>query len=152
MIVPHVAITSSLLLAGNNPNAWQGATGYLPLEDLEASQSPEPADSTSSRSTLGFSRHLRITLHALYKPMYPLTYQPAWIWDRGLNKEQWILKAAEESVRLRSLLHDVLFPSSARFLLAVMVPILSLLLVPTILGGLIRHVLYNCRGPLLTVF
>lgn len=138
MIIPHVAIISSLLLAGSNPNTWQGVTGYLPMEDLEANQSPDSNETPSTNSTEKSHSFAHAVAYALYKPMYPLTYQPAWIWDRGSNKDQWLMKAAEENLRLRSLKHEVLFESSATFLLVVIFPILSLLLVPTILGGTIR--------------
>ncbi|KAI9700147.1 MAG: hypothetical protein M1820_006929 [Bogoriella megaspora] len=139
MIIPHVAVTSSPLLAGNNPSTWQGATGHFPSFDPESGQNQYSAHTPHGDNANTSPKLLQSIRHALYKPIYPLTYQPAWIWSRGSNKERWLSQAAEANVRLRSLKDDVLIPSSMKFLVAVTIPVLSLLLVPTVLGGLISY-------------
>lgn len=70
MIIPHIAIISGLLLAGNNPNI---------LEGVAATQQQEQEEEISF---LG----LRFGL------AYPSCYKVAWQWHRGHNKKLWIDK------------------------------------------------------------
>lgn len=68
MTIPHIAIISGLLLAGNNPNILEGvfATQHQNVE--------EP------KRILMFEFGLA----------YPSCYKVAWQWARGPNKKHWI--------------------------------------------------------------
>lgn len=68
MIIPHIAIISGLLLAGNNPNI---------LEGVFATQRQEGEDRVRF---LGLDFGLA----------YPSCYRVAWQWHRGYNKLRWI--------------------------------------------------------------
>lgn len=70
MIIPHIAIISGLLLAGNNPNI---------LEGIVATQRQEQDESI---------RFLGLTFNLTY----PSCYKVAWQWHRGHNKKLWIDK------------------------------------------------------------
>lgn len=73
MIIPHIAIISGLLLAGNNPNI---------LEGIVATQRQEQDDGISF---WGLTFNLT----------YPSCYKVAWQWHRGHNKKLWINKLLE---------------------------------------------------------
>lgn len=68
MTVPHIAIVSGLLLAGNNPNI---------LEGVFATQRNE---TETPKRIFGLEFGLA----------YPSCYKVAWQWHRGHNKRQWI--------------------------------------------------------------
>lgn len=68
MTIPHIAIISGLLLAGNNPNI---------LEGVFATQRQDELDQVRF---LGLNFGLA----------YPSCYKVAWQWHRGYNKLQWI--------------------------------------------------------------
>lgn len=68
MTIPHIAIISGLLLAGNNPNI---------LEGVFATQRQEEQDQVRF---LGLNFGLA----------YPSCYKVAWQWHRGYNKLRWI--------------------------------------------------------------
>ena len=67
MTIPHIAIVSGLLLAGNNPNTLEGIVGK---------KTPNP------------SRRKWCILELVYESRY----QPAWIWHRGRNKRIWAIR------------------------------------------------------------
>lgn len=73
MIIPHIAIISGLLLAGNNPNI---------LEGIVATQRQEQ---DKGISFWGLTFNLT----------YPSCYKVAWQWHRGHNKKLWINKLLE---------------------------------------------------------
>ncbi|KAH0545441.1 hypothetical protein FGG08_000442 [Glutinoglossum americanum] len=67
MVIPHVAIVSGLLLAGNNPNTLEGVIGRKGNADD----------------------------HAIFKVfglVYESRYRPAWMWFRGRSKRDWTRK------------------------------------------------------------
>jgi hypothetical protein len=70
MTIPHIAIISGLLLAGNNPNILEGVFAT------------EREDKSDDVSILG----LRFEL------AYPSCYKVAWQWLRGPTKKKWISK------------------------------------------------------------
>ncbi|KAH6843256.1 hypothetical protein B0I37DRAFT_437426 [Chaetomium sp. MPI-CAGE-AT-0009] len=72
MIIPHIAIVSGLLLAGNNPNI---------LEGVFATEREDQADSDSTTLLFGLLR---------FELVYPSCYKVAWQWQRGHTKKQWI--------------------------------------------------------------
>lgn len=67
MTIPHIAIISGLLLAGNNPNTLEGLVGK---------ETPNP------------SRRKWCILELVYESRY----RPAWIWHRGRNKRIWAIR------------------------------------------------------------
>ena len=67
MTIPHIAIISGLLLAGNNPNTLEGVVG---------------------RRTLNSSRRNG----CIFELVYDSRYRPASIWHRGRNKRMWALR------------------------------------------------------------
>lgn len=68
MTIPHIAIISGLLLAGNNPNILEGVCATKEQE----------AESDLKISFLNFGL------------AYPSCYKVAWQWHRGHNKLRWI--------------------------------------------------------------
>ena len=70
MVIPHIAIISGLLLAGNNPNILEGV-----VEGTTCN--PQPA-----------------YLH-LFALVYESRYRPAWIWHRGRSKKIWFKRVCE---------------------------------------------------------
>jgi hypothetical protein len=67
MTIPHVAIVSGCLLAGNNPNTLEAIVSGMHV-DL-------PKHKSDSRVWASF---------------YKSAYQPVWMWERGRNKRVWI--------------------------------------------------------------
>ena len=67
MTIPHIAIISGLLLAGNNPNTLEGIVGK---------KTPNPP------------RRKWCILELVYESRY----RPAWIWHRGRNKRIWAIR------------------------------------------------------------
>ena len=67
MTIPHIAIVSGCLLAGNNPNTLEGLVGK---------ETPNP------------SRRKWYFLELVYESRY----NPSWIWHRGRNKRIWALR------------------------------------------------------------
>ena len=108
MTIPHVAIVSGCLLAGNNPNTFEGIicnlrnmtrrdepTGLLgkaweifgrrmPKCQPRTSPPPEPSPLLSEDINSIFAR--------IYGRFYESQYQPVWMWNRGQNKQKWINK------------------------------------------------------------
>jgi hypothetical protein len=78
MIIVHVAIISGCLLASNNPSA---TVALISNRVLEIARPP----------TLFF-------LHAVYdlcfQPVYDSCFQPANMWERGANKNKWLMAIA----------------------------------------------------------
>lgn len=74
MIIPHIAIISGLLLAGNNPNI---------LEGVFATQRQDGEDRVRF---LGLDFGLA----------YPSCYKVAWQWHRGYNKLRWVRTLLDE--------------------------------------------------------
>ncbi|QKX64749.1 uncharacterized protein TRUGW13939_11925 [Talaromyces rugulosus] len=69
MTIPHIAIVSGLLLAGNNPNILEGVLATV--RDGPEERAP---------GSLGFRFELA----------YPSCYKVAWQWLRGPKKRRWI--------------------------------------------------------------
>ncbi|EFW99500.1 hypothetical protein CMQ_7868 [Grosmannia clavigera kw1407] len=68
MTIPHIAIVSGLLLAGNNPNILEGVL-HMNGEYEE-----------DNKIVLGFK----------YGLAFPSCYKVAWLWNRGHNKKNWL--------------------------------------------------------------
>ena len=67
MTIPHIAIVSGLLLAGNNPNTLEGVVGR------KTGPQTKPAS-------------------FIMELVYDSRYRPAWIWFRGRSKRIWALR------------------------------------------------------------
>ncbi|KAL2148527.1 hypothetical protein VTH82DRAFT_2081 [Thermothelomyces myriococcoides] len=78
MIIPHIAIVSGLLLAGNNPNI---------LEGVFATERGDQVNNDSVTLLFGLLR---------FDLAYPSCYKVAWQWQRGHNKKQWIQKLLDK--------------------------------------------------------
>ena len=78
MTIPHIAIISGLLLAGNNPNTLEGVVG---------------------RETLNSSQRA----WWIFELVYDSRYRPAWIWRRGKNKRIWALRLQQSYASLDNL-------------------------------------------------
>ncbi|PVH82388.1 hypothetical protein DL98DRAFT_653147 [Cadophora sp. DSE1049] len=99
IMIPHVAIVSSLMLAGNNPSVWQGTT---PQRSPESSSSASRTSDTTQfglgegvKTSITSSRYraLSTSLAILerfrnpYESVYRNSkYKPAWTWNRGPNR------------------------------------------------------------------
>ncbi|KAH8675456.1 hypothetical protein BX600DRAFT_534925 [Xylariales sp. PMI_506] len=79
MIIPHIAIVTGLLLAGNNPNILEGVIAP------EAGHEEQEEEKKGENSFLG----LRFGL------AFPSCYRTAWQWRRGHVKKTWFNKIIE---------------------------------------------------------
>jgi hypothetical protein len=81
MIIPHVAIVSGCLLAGNNPNTLQvivcSLTGPWPGKKPEYDASGELIKE-------------KAPLYELGQAYYQSVYTPVWMWERGRSKRRWV--------------------------------------------------------------
>jgi hypothetical protein len=85
--IPHIAIVSGCLLAGNNPNTLAGITP--PRGRLHRVLGRQNLWSTLTEPLLGVTdRVVGLTYDAMYKP--------AWMWNRGRSKREWLLRLCEE--------------------------------------------------------
>ncbi|KXH44389.1 hypothetical protein CSIM01_13284 [Colletotrichum simmondsii] len=87
MIIPHIAIISGLLLAGNNPNILEGVLATE--REKEKPEDPYPV--------FGFLP---------FDLVYPSCYKVAWQWQRGHTKKLWI----EQLLSVYSTTTDVEYP------------------------------------------
>jgi hypothetical protein len=78
MTIPHVAIVSGCLLAGNNPNT---------LEIIVSSLTKGPWEKTDMPKNEGFRK--------FYHPYYSSVYLPVEMWARGHNKRDWVDRVLE---------------------------------------------------------
>lgn len=109
MVIPHIAIISGLLLAGNNPNILEGVVEGPTCE-------PQP-----------------LYLH-LFALVYESRYRPAWIWRRGRSKKIWIKRVCEgpdqnspEGLKLKMKISDWMVIGNLAW---------SLILIPSLLAFL----------------
>jgi hypothetical protein len=87
MSIPHVAIVSGCLLAGNNPNTL---AGIIPPRETRQIV----ADKSSFWSRL--SKPLRNATDRVVGLTFDAKYKPAWMWNRGRSKREWLLRLCEE--------------------------------------------------------
>lgn len=112
MTIPHIAIISGCLLAGNNPNNLEGIVGK---------QTPN-----RSRRKGG-----------IFELVYESRYLPAWIWDRGINKRIWAIRLQKTyHTSSKDGLRDKIAMNSYVWLSKIFVPAFGLILVPSILAFL----------------
>jgi hypothetical protein len=84
MIIPHVAVVSGWLLAGNNPNTLE-----VIICGVVSPWNPEGAESEEKKSLLSYLN--------IYRPFYKSDYQPVWMWERGRSKRNWIRRVQREA-------------------------------------------------------
>ena len=79
MIIPHVAMVSGCLLAGNNPNTLEAI--FSGVETWEVK---------SETTMVTVVQGVKDFFLRPYGPVYRAVYQPVWMWERGRNKRSWI--------------------------------------------------------------
>jgi hypothetical protein len=87
MTIPHISIVSGCLLAGNNPNTLAGITP--PREMLQ----PVPDKSGFWPS---LAKPLLNVIDRAVGLTYDAKYKPAWMWNRGRSKREWLLRLCAE--------------------------------------------------------
>jgi hypothetical protein len=105
MTIPHIAVVTGCLLAGNNPNTLEAIVGGITSWPSEPPLASEHDGSSHLIEKLrNWMRDtLRIAFSArsdrpghfwnyltLYRPFYDSVYQPVWMWERGRSKRTWI--------------------------------------------------------------
>ena len=158
MIVPHVAIVSSLLLASNNPSTFEGITTPYASAEFQP-----PGSSTSERDSAVNSevenqhdvtwkipewKHLvtgpflarcRSLAMAPFHPTYCSKYKPVSMWNRGQSKASWMAKFVDDYGNFDSIERNVLDMGVGGWVLSLCAPALVLMLVPPFLGGMVRY-------------
>lgn len=147
MIIPHVAIVSSLLLGGNNPSVWEASSSFEKLDGHskgprsatneigKAVTSDAPAKTSLLRpSSLGY------IFGFLYCPMYNSRYKPAWLWNRGLSKAKWVAELVKQHPNLDKLHVEALGDGVGLSCGYAWLVALFLVVLPPFLGGMVRSV------------
>ena len=164
MVVPHVAIISRLLLAGDNPHICEGLSGLSRSEQLapcdgsqvqgETSRTwwkrivcffkAEPGDRQSSTASnvIGSSPWWR----ELFGLKYETRYKTAWMWDRGSCKARWMARYVEEYPSIESI-HKEVLRMGFEELMYTIAPTMVLLLLPTFMCGLVRYASKHMWAP-----
>lgn len=149
MVIPHVAIISSLLLASNNPSIWEGIVhqsdgrASILLGSPRAPRSRAQSVQSKQRTLIRFSKLLSNRVSKLYtgltSPAYDSKYKPAWMWNRGSSKASWIAKTREEYPKLAmGLDQEVLRFDFVGWVFTLAAPAILLLVIPPFLGGTVR--------------
>ncbi|OIW30196.1 hypothetical protein CONLIGDRAFT_702755 [Coniochaeta ligniaria NRRL 30616] len=172
MTIPHVAIVSSFLLAGSNPNVWQGVAPEYdenlsePFED--SARGEAATEMHLFRTGLGktLQHMLKRRLLALnrlkspYSPMYQYSiYKPAWTWNRGPNKAIWIARFADEyrlSTEAVAVTKEVLGSRLGGHMWFAGGSAFVLILIPVFFGALVSYttpqVGFSCRSLTMLVY
>lgn len=137
MVIPHVAIVTSFLLAGSNPSAWEAITSQSEATHKAAARS---SGSGRAGSSLSVASHTEKRLHLVFQPVYRSVYKSSWVWDRGSMKASWVAQLVEEYPSLVALETEVLRMRFGTWALHVVSPTMLLLLIPCFLGAMIRWV------------
>lgn len=169
MTIPHIALSSSLLLAGNNPSVLGSATPISVQcrpqsdDDRGSNASPDIDDRNNRRKTLRrektwayagllnnargaqfFDSFLKNPYQAAYERS---NYMPAWLWNRGCSKAMWVARLAEEYEFMKPLQGEVLGRRFGDYTWRSGFVAFALILVPCFLGGLVRFVLTPSAFP-----
>ena len=128
--MPHDAIVSGLLLAGNNPNTLEGVVG-------KPTQRPQ-------------------TPHChLFELVYDSRYRPTWIWQRGRSKKIWIERICHDSATAPDGLAAKLRMKPQDWMVVVFLSY-SMILVPSLLAFLTSYytpvVGLSCRSMTFLVY
>jgi hypothetical protein len=144
MILGHVAVIGGVLLAGDNPSAWEAATAEAE-KDLQIPRQRQRSNSVTQRirrwseSSLG---KRRVMLPAEFKDLFyrigfSSKYKTAWMWNRGSTKAMWIAKFSEEYADL-GLQERFLEIGWIEMTVKLALPTTLLFLIPAFLGGMTR--------------
>ena len=130
MTIPHIAIISSFLLAGNNPNSLEGVVG-LPTVKVP-------------KLKWGF---LTMT--------YESRYQPVSIWNRGLSKRLWAQRLSTHATRAPENLELEICMSNGDWIFVASMAY-GLILIPSLLAFLTSFytplVTLSCRSMTLLIY
>lgn len=151
MTIPHIALISSLLLAGSNPNVLGAATpGHQPHSySNRGSESPNNKNMVATRhgmtwaypwllknaQALFFNRFFKHPYLAAYDCS---DYKPAWLWNRGCSKAMWVARLAEEYEFMQPLQEEVLGHRFGAYTWRSGFIALAVIFVPCFFGGLVR--------------
>jgi hypothetical protein len=153
MIIPHVAIVSSLLLAGNNPSIWEAVSSANERSNKLHGQTAEDEGiegvelvPTVSALRWGVARidkgknldGVRELRNLVLRPIFKSGYKTAWLWNRGSSKALWLAKYAEEYPSLGAIEKEVLNMRLSEWVLSIFAPAFFLLTIPSFLAGMIR--------------
>ena len=86
-VLAHISIMCGCLLAGNNPNTLEGITPNSQTNSLDRQPVPHR-----------LFRALVKAKNYLFQPTYNANYKPAWMWDRGRNKREWLLRVCQTNI------------------------------------------------------
>jgi hypothetical protein len=166
MIVPHISILYGLLLAGNNPSAWEGIVSYQAvtvtsgLATQASSQNSASSSSHSKRrkqslSFQAFSSSLR--WHGFWRPSSNSKYSAVWLWHRGHSKAIWIAKTIEEhSPYMESACRNILGHRFGGNLWWSVLSAFLILLVPVFCGMLVSYMTpqtgLGCRSVMMLIY
>jgi hypothetical protein len=113
MCLPHIAIISGLLLAGNNPNALEGIVGEPTCEP--------------QKPYLG-----------IFELVYDSRNTPTWIWQRGRSKKIWIQRVCKNPDTAPDGLEDKVSMKSGDWIVVAILAY-SLILIPSVLAYLTSY-------------
>ena len=153
MTIPHIALITSLLLAGNNPSVFQAAVSRDSACSQPAATCTQNSSATSARSgtrpatsapATGFLARIRQFYYSCLSQnrraaVGTSPYRTAWVWNRGSNKERWIAKLADEyRPYLDALHHEVLGRRFDAMSLSAGFWAFVLIFIPVFFGGVVR--------------
>jgi hypothetical protein len=92
MTIPHVAVVSGCLLAGNNPNTLE-AIACGAIKDWSQKK---PREQDPNIKEVSWAISVFRWVIALYRPFYTSVYRPVWMWERGRSKREWIRHVQKE--------------------------------------------------------
>ncbi|KAI6091564.1 hypothetical protein F4821DRAFT_226394 [Hypoxylon rubiginosum] len=177
MTIPHLALVSCLLLAGNNPNIWQGAISesFLQYDDPFFIQTQDLAhtdrDSGHGRirgitrkptfNSIRATKAINPSGSGIFDQFFGLAFKeskfkPAWMWNRGPNKAMWIHNLGEQYPYLRHMREDVLEKRFSRDLWASGLYGFILYFVPTLFGTIVSYTTpqtgFGCRSIIMLTY
>ncbi|KAI1766902.1 hypothetical protein GGR53DRAFT_527888 [Hypoxylon sp. FL1150] len=180
MTIPHLALVSCLLLAGNNPNIWQGAISdslfqydnSLGEQTRELALADRDSEPRHIRGITGITR--KPTFHSIqttkssnpsgsgaFDQFFGLAFKesrfkPAWMWNRGPNKATWIHNLGERYSYLQHMREEVLEKRFSRDLWASGMYGFVLYLVPTLFGTIVSYTTpqtgFGCRSIIMLTY
>ncbi|KAK1836425.1 hypothetical protein QBC39DRAFT_338076 [Podospora conica] len=161
-VIPHIALVCSMLLGCKNPFLWDAATATLqssPTSPAPASTLGDPSGNTTpkGRALQAPSKRQGFFRTTIYPSSYESESRCAWVWDRGIQKRNWICRYAERYPLIRDSVHNsVLADSLWRFITLTVSPTVALIFVPVFLGAMISYttpaVGLSCRSMTLLVY
>ncbi|KAH6873451.1 hypothetical protein B0T10DRAFT_588843 [Thelonectria olida] len=169
MTIPHIAIVSSLLLAGNNPSIWQASEQDLanltaPSTNSNDHEARRTSGGTSDRSFFECITRSLYKIHGRFLRPLQRSYNPAhggslynsaWIWNRGCNKARWIATLGDV-YDLHAIQSEILRSRFGNHIWACLSVTIVLMFLPAFLGGLISYntpqIGLGCRSLLMLIY